>query len=82
MKDLVKLLLVFLCGTIGAALPLTGFYLFWSWCIAQVPFGFVWTGLVKIGITVGLIFVGGGATVACAILGGLLAGALAVALLE
>ncbi len=82
MKDTLKLLLVIFCGGTGAALPITGFYLIWHWIMAQVPINMAYAGLIKIGLTIGCLAIGGSATVVLAILGGLLAGALAVAILE
>jgi hypothetical protein len=81
-KDTLKLLLVFLFGTIGAAIPVTGFYLLWSWCIAQVPVTLAWAGLAKVGITLVMVLIGGGATIGLTILGGILAGVVAAAVLN
>ncbi len=82
MKDTIKILLILLCGGLGAALPITGFYLFWSWCMAQIGTTIAYAGLIKVGVTIGCLAVGGGATIGLAMLGGILAGALAVAILE
>ncbi len=82
MKDLTKLILILLCGGIGAGIPVTGFYLLWSYCVAQIPAASAYAGLIKVGVTFGCVIIGGGATVGLAILGGILAGAIAVAVLE
>ena len=71
MKYILKLSFVILCGGIGAAIPVTGFYLAWSWCMAQVPMVYAWAGLAKITITLALVAIGGGATIGLAVLGGM-----------
>ena len=63
MNDLVKVLFIALGGLIGAAIPLTGFYLIWSWCMAQIPATLAYAGLAKICVSLGLFMVGGGVTI-------------------
>ncbi len=82
MKDTIKLLLVLLCCGIGAGLPITGFYLFWSWCMATIGTTVAYASLIKVGVTIACVAVGGGATIGLAMLGGVIAGVLAVAILE
>lgn len=81
-KGIVKIIAVFLSGGVAAAIPFTGFYYLWSWCMSQVPLASEWSGLVKIGVTLILVLVGGGATVGLAILGCVLASAVAIAVLD
>jgi len=81
-KDIVKILSVILAGLIGAAIPVTLFYLLWSYCIGLVPVAATYAGVLKIGITLSMILVGGSATVAAAILLGFLASAFVVAVLD
>lgn len=78
MKDIARLILICLFGATGAALPVIGFYLFWSWCTATVGTTTAYAGLIKVGITLACILVGGGATVGLAFLGGMLALMLAI----
>ncbi len=82
MKDLLKLLLVLLCGGIGAGIPLTCFYLLWHWSMVTLGTTAPYIGLTKVVVTIGLIATGGAVTVGLVILGGVLAGALAIAILE
>ena len=81
-KDTLKLLLVLLCGTLGAAVPVTLFYLLWSWAMTTIGTTLAYAGLIKVGITIALLAFGGGATVGCAILGGMLAGSIALAMVD
>lgn len=82
MKDTLKLVLVLLCGGLGAAVPITGFYLFWSWMMAQIGTTLAYAGLIKVGVTLGCVLVGGWATIALAVLGAAVAGSLAIVLLD
>ena len=82
MKDVLKLLLVIFCAGLGAAIPLTGFYLFWSWAMAEIGTTIAYAGLIKVGVTICLLVGGGWATVVGASLGCAAAGTLAVALTE
>lgn len=82
MKDILKLVLVLLFGGIGAAIPITGFYLLWSWAMMQIGSTLAYAGLIKVGVTIGLIAVGGSATIGLAILAGVLAGSIAVAIFD
>lgn len=82
MKDLFKLLSILVVGLIGGAIPFAFFYLLWSWCLAQVPASLAYAGLIKVGITLGMVLLGGGSTVALAILGGFLGAALVAALID
>lgn len=61
-------------GISAAILPLLWAYSLWAWIIAQVPMTSEWAGLIKIGITLGMIFFGGAATVAISLSFGVLAG--------
>ena len=72
-KSVFALFITIVAGLTGAILPLYGAYQLWAWIISQVPVASEWAGLIKIGITLGMIFVGGGATVVIAFLCGLLA---------
>lgn len=71
MKNVIKPILIVLAGCVAAAIPFTGFYYLWSWCMEQVPLVSEWAGLIKIGITLAMVLVGEGATVMLAVLGGL-----------
>lgn len=82
MKDTIKIIAAFLAGLIGAAIPVTTFYLLWSWCMAQVPMAETWAGIAKIGITLAMILMGGGATVVLAVLFGVAALSVAAAILR
>lgn len=82
MKHFLKRSIVVISILVGAALPLTGFFFLWSWCMAQVPMTESWAGLAKIAITLGMIAVGGGVTITIAILAALAAAALAAILLD
>jgi len=76
MKDIKSALALFItvvAGITGAILPLFWAYQLWAWIISQVPVSSEWAGLIKIGITLGMIFFGGGAVVVIAFLCGLLA---------
>jgi hypothetical protein len=76
MKDIKSALALFITivvGLTGAILPLFWAYQLWAWVISQVPVANEWAGLIKIAITLFMIFVGGGATVVIAFLCGLLA---------
>jgi hypothetical protein len=72
-KSALALFITVVAGLAGAILPLYGAYQLWGWIISQVPVASEWAGLIKIGITLGMIFFGGGATVVIAFLCGLLA---------
>jgi len=76
MKDIKSALALFItivAGITGAILPLFWAYQLWAWIISQVPVASEWAGLIKIAITLFMIFFGGGATVVIAFLCGLLA---------
>ena len=76
MKDIKSALALFITivvGLTGAILPLFWAYQLWAWVISQVPVANEWAGLIKIAITLFMIFFGGGATVVIAFLCGLLA---------
>ena len=81
-KEIVNGITVIFSGGVAAAIPFTGFYYLWSWCMTQVLLTSEWAGLVKIGITLVMVLVGGGATVGLAIFGGILAASVAVAILD
>jgi hypothetical protein len=81
-KPVLKATIAGLLCLLVAAIPGTLFYLLWSWCLAQVPMAFAWAGLVKIGITLVMVLLGGGATIALTILCGSLAVAIAAAILD
>ena len=76
MKDIKSALALFITiitGISAVILPLYGAYQLWAWIISQVPVASEWAGLIKVGITLGMIFFGGGITLAVALLCGLLA---------
>lgn len=76
MKDIKSVFALFItvvAGVAGAALPLFWAYQLWDWIISQVPVASEWAGLIKICITLFMIFFAGGATVVIAFLCGLLA---------
>ena len=72
-KSALALFITIVVGLTGAILPLFWAYQLWAWVISQVPVANEWAGLIKIAITLFMIFVGGGATVVIAFLCGLLA---------
>ena len=72
-KSVFALFITIVAGLTGAILPLFWAYQLWAWIISQVPVANEWAGLIKIAITLFMIFVGGGATVVIAFLCGLLA---------
>jgi hypothetical protein len=72
-KSALALFITVVAGLAGAILPLYGAYQLWGWIISQVPVASEWAGLIKIVITLGMIFFGGGAVVVIAFLCGLLA---------
>lgn len=81
MKRRLKWLAIAIGGLIGGSIPLTIFYLAWSWAVDQVPHASEWAGLAKIGISLVMLVVGGWATLLCAfLLGTALAGLAVVAL--
>ena len=76
MKDIKSVFALFIttvAGIAGAILPLFWAYQLWDWIISQVPVASEWAGLIKICITLFMIFFGGGATLVIAFLCGLLA---------
>lgn len=76
MKDIKSVFALFITvvvGLAGAILPLFWAYQLWDWTMSQVPVASEWAGLIKIVITLGMIFFGGGAVVVIAFLCGLLA---------
>jgi|LakMenEpi03Aug12_release.lakeMendotaPanAssembly.Ray.scaffolds.fasta_scaffold3502755_1 hypothetical protein len=72
-KSALALFITVVAGLAGAILPLYGAYQLWVWIISQVPIASESAGLIKIVITLGMIFFGGGAVVVIAFLCGLLA---------
>ena len=72
-KSNLALFVTLIAGAVGTVIPLYGAYHLWAWIISQVPVANEWAGLIKIAITLFMIFVGGGATVVIAFLCGLLA---------
>jgi hypothetical protein len=82
MKDTIKLILILLCGGGAAAIPFVGFYLFWNWAMGQIGTTLAYAGLIKVGVTLGCLLVGGSATIALAVLGAAVAGSLAIVLLD
>jgi hypothetical protein len=72
-KSALALFITVFAGITGAILPLFWAYQLWTWIISQVPVASEWAGLIKIGITLGMIFFGGGAVVVIAFLCGSLA---------
>ncbi len=82
MKDTTKLIVTILSGAVTAAIPATLLYLLWSWCMAQIPATFAYAGIAKIALTLGVVFVGGGATIAITILGTAMVVSLVAALLD
>lgn len=82
MKDLIKLALIVVAGAFAAALPFYGFYSAWSWAMSQVPMTSEWAGLIKVGVTLLMVLVGGGATVTIAFFGGLLSAKMVAAIVD
>ena len=80
MKDITKFVVTILSGATAAAIPFTLFYLSWSWAMAQVPAG-DYAGLIKIGVSLAMLLIGGSITLWCAIVGGVLVTAFVLALL-
>lgn len=80
-RTLCNVIVGVLCAAF-AALPITGLCLLWSYCVAQVPVAHAWAGFIKIGITLAIALVGGGATIALTFLFGIAALAVAVVILE
>lgn len=78
----VKATVVTLLCLAFACLPATGLYLLWSWLLGLVPATFAYAWAAKVAISLGVLVVGGGATFALTILFGVLATAVAVAILE
>ena len=78
-RDIYRVLVVLLSAVITAVLPLLGFYFAWSWAIDQVPVANEWAGLIKVGISLIMVIVGGGATIGMAIIGGTLVATVLVA---
>ena len=74
-KSVFALFITVIAGLAGAILPLFWAYQLWDWTISQVPVTNEWAGLIKIGVTLVMILVGGSTTVAIAILFGFLAAA-------
>jgi hypothetical protein len=72
-KSNLALFVTLIFGAVGAVLPLYGAYQLWAWVIAQVPAASEWASLIKIGITLGMIFFGGITTIAISFLCGLVA---------
>ena len=78
MKAVVTIAASFTAGM----LPLWGSYLFWAWCMAQVPATIAMAGLIKVGITIGLIFICGSAVIGISALLGVFIAALCIALFD
>lgn len=74
-KTALSLFATVTAGLAGAILPLFWAYQLWDWTISQVPVTNEWAGLIKIGVTLVMILVGGSTTVAIALLFGFLAAA-------
>lgn len=81
MKDITKLIVTILSGAAASAIPFTLFYLSWSWAMTQVPAG-DYAGLIKIGVSLAMLLVGGGITLWCAIVGGLIVTTFVLALVS
>ena len=73
MKDLIKFISIIASGLVGFFAPLYCFYSLWAWPVAQIPAAHEYAGMIKVGITIALLAVGGSATVAIAFLLGLAA---------
>lgn len=50
-------------GVLSGLAPLALAISLWSWAISQVPQANEWAGLIKVVITLGMIFFGGAATI-------------------
>lgn len=74
-KSVFALFITIVAGLTGAILPLFWAYHLWAWIISQVPVANEWAGLIKIAITLGMIFFGSTVTLAIAFLFGFLAAA-------
>lgn len=74
-KSVFALFITIVAGLAGAILPLFWAYQLWAWIISQVPVANEWAGLIKIAITLGMIFFGSTVTLAIAFLFGFLAAA-------
>ena len=76
MKDLKTAFSMFvtvIAGIVGGIIPIFYAYQLWVWAMEQIPVSNEWAGLIKVGVTLGMIFFGGGATVVIAFLFGLAA---------
>lgn len=82
MKNYLKIAISGIIVLVLAAIPATGFYLAWSWCMDQVPAAYEWAGLIKVGITLLTLMVGGGITVGLTVLLGGVGIAIAAAILD
>lgn len=78
----IKPILVIFAGGVAAAIPVTAFYYLWAWCMEQVPLASEWAGLIKIGVTLVMLVMGGGVTVWLAIFGGIATMAILATLLD
>lgn len=63
-KNIIAIAVVLVLG----AIPVTTFYMAWSWCMDQVPVAHEWAGLIKVGITILCLPVGCGITIAATFL--------------
>jgi len=82
MKHFLRVLFTLLCISVCALLPILAFVSAWVWVMAQVPIGFIWTGLAKVALSIFLVLVFGSATFGLAILGGLLGGIICAILFD
>ena len=78
MKAVVTIAASFTAGM----LPLWGSYLFWAWCMAQVPTTIAMAGLIKVGITIGLVFICGSAVIGISVFLVAIIAALCIALFD
>lgn len=85
LKAWLKIALIGLFGLLGAAIPAVLAYLLWSWTMGQIAASTdiaAYLGLVKVGVTLLFIAIGGGVTIALAVVVGTVVLAFAAAVLE
>lgn len=82
MKDYLKIAISGIVVLVLGAIPVTAFYFVWSWCMGQVQAANEWAGLIKVGITLVMLAVGGGVTFGLTLLFAGVGAAIAAAILD
>lgn len=82
MKAYLKLGITAIVALVLACLPISTFYFVWSWAVDQVPQANEWAGLMKVGLTLLMIAVGGPITVGLTIMFVALGGSIALVILD